>query len=246
MFPALRGERKFEIGSLFPIAGVRKELVHRTPVLSRDEIPDKRATKRLLLGIARQVCGLGVPLVNLAREVHAKNQGVRRLDQAGKVVGLAGHLSDCVLEARDVVPQAEDPNDLACAVLSRCGVDGDVNVHPVLRLQRDFKVRPLPAAARFRQYFLHTGVVNLRNKILNERSVERLLPRITRDRCNLGVPLIHITLEVHTEKRRIGGFNELLPLFCKAPVVLIVPNQLSDVLPDRNDACNLSCSSAAH
>ena len=81
-------QRELEVGRLLTAQRILQHLLHRALELGRDEVLDERAADDLLLGVAGDLGGLLVPLVDEAVGVDAKDGRVRRVDQDSE---LAGH-----------------------------------------------------------------------------------------------------------------------------------------------------------
>lgn len=97
-----------------------------TASLLLDEAVDEALSDGLLLGVAQKLRGLPVPLGDHPEGVHAEDGGVGRLDEPLKVVGDPLLLVCDLADLGDVLPDADDADDLAARAAPSGRVEQDV------------------------------------------------------------------------------------------------------------------------
>mmetsp|Transcript_27994 Transcript_27994/g.67792 ORF Transcript_27994/g.67792 Transcript_27994/m.67792 type:complete len:500 (-) Transcript_27994:377-1876(-) len=206
--PSPRVERQLKVIRLDPTQSVLQHLSHRCLELILDHLRfDKVPAEHLVCRVPCDGDRLLVPLGERALDVHPEDGRVCRLDEHLEVVGHARELRFARVELRDVLPHADDADDLTVGVATRRRVQQDLHPLALLGVQRELEVRRLLALQRVLQHFDHRVTILRANEIFEAPS-DHLPLRPPRDVRGLPVPLGDERGGVDAKDGRVGAVDQ--------------------------------------
>ena len=204
-------ERELVVVRLHAEQGVRQHLLDRRAELVANVLRDEVVAHDLLLGEARDGRHLAVPLVDVAVGVDAEDGRVRRVDEQGEVVGDALQLGLARLELGDVLPDADDAEDLARRVAARGRVEEHLDAAAVLGDKGELKVVRLLAAEGVLEHGVDGDLVLVDDEVAHEVAAAVCLvlgivkPVIS---AALFVPLVDAAVGVDADDGRVRIVDE--------------------------------------
>ncbi len=166
-----------------------------------------------------------VPYVDPSLRVHPKDGGVGGINEPG-VLAFLGE------SAGDVLPDANDADDIPLFVATRRGIEQHLETRPRLGHEGELEIGRLLPLQRLIEDALYVG-----HELVGDELRDKILPHdflgaVPNELDGALIPNVDRALRVHAEDGGVGGID-------KSGVLALLGDAACDVLPDSHNADDL-------